>query len=227
MMLIVRLYPKKALASVWKALEKNVDLLETKNYTALYATQLSGNNYVSVIFELKDLGNIEDFYMKVMEKIPDIRQTETLTLMKTEYYLIPKNRPEKLSRFQIHLNCEPEHYAQVFEKMREYKLPSNIFKTFISFSFGQDDIIMSVLSNSADSVLQIVEEKLAKIPGVSTIRFTHVVKCLRLVNNQKWKEHKIKYLGPGQIMKGMEVDDESTIEDFASLTGCFVHELKQ
>ena len=62
MMLIIRLYPTKGLNALWRSLEKHIDSLETRNYVALYASQLSGNNFISMIFELKNLEDIEEFY---------------------------------------------------------------------------------------------------------------------------------------------------------------------
>lgn len=227
MMLVVRLYPKRNLDALWNGLEKNKEMLSTRNYTALYANHLLGNNFISVIFQLNNPQFIDEFYLKTLAKMPDVRKTETLTLIKTQYYCVPKERPKTLYRFQLHLNCDPISYEKVYNSICDLKMPKNIFLTYVSFSFGRDDIIASVLSESADAVLKLIEDKVSKMDGVETVRFTQVTKMLRLVNTEKWTQHKMKYLAPHQKGKDMEIEYEGSIEDLAALTGGFVHEMRR
>lgn len=222
MMLIVRLYPTKGMASLWRSLEKNVDSLESDNYVALYASQLSGKNFISVIFEMKKLEDIEEFYTKALIKIPNIRKTETLTLMKTRYFEVPKERPKKLQRFLVHFTCDPKTYTQLYERVSTFKCPKNIIKTYLSYSFGDDDLLLSILADSVDSCMDFVEQKFNKFPGVQAVTFTHVIRSMLLVSKEKWKKHQDKHMDGGK--KKRNTSSDWGFDDLAAMSGGFVDE---
>jgi len=225
MMLIVRLYPTKGFNSLWRSLEKHIDSLETSNYVALYASQLSGNNFISMIFELKKLEDIEEFYTNALIKIPNIRKTTTLTLMKTRYFETPKDRSKDMKRFLIHINADPKHYSTLYEKIYTFKYPKNIILTYLSYSFGDDDLLVSVFADPVDSVMSLCENKFIKFPGVNSVRFTHVIRSMLLVSKDRWKTHLEKYLvGDKGRRKKTQSDYDWGFDDLAGMTGGFVGE---
>lgn len=227
MKLVVRLYPSKGLDSLWRTLEKHVDSMEGDNYIALYASQLSGKNFISVVFEIKDLEDIEGFYSNTLIKIPHVRKTETLTLMRTQYYQVPPGTPSNLPRFLVHFTIEPKYYSQVYEKVATFKYPKGIVLTYLSYSFGGDDILVSLIAEKMEGIMDLVENKYMKFPGVIALHFTHVVRSMRLVSKERWKKYQSKYMREidqeGKASGGHALD----YDELTTLTGGFVHEVRK
>ncbi|MEE9151621.1 MAG: hypothetical protein V3U20_07295, partial [Thermoplasmata archaeon] len=152
MMLIVRLIIKGDLKKVWDYLIKNLKGKETKKVKPLYLSQLHGKNYISIIFHVEKIDYIVKFLVQQIGACEEIVDTQTLTLMKPVFLPIPIKRPENLCRFTIHLKVEPRYYHDVYNELLDYRYKGEVFPTYIAYSLGDFDIVVSMLGEGIDTV---------------------------------------------------------------------------
>jgi len=226
MMIIARLYPKMDLQKVWHYVENEINKESTDLVTPLYATQTEGLMDVGVIFDVKDVDNIAHFLLENVSKCDDIHHTKTVSLMKPVFFPIPKEKPDNMQRFVIRIYTYPKNYGEIYNYLINYKYPFNLFPIYISYSLGDEDIIMNVAADSAITVNNFLREKIRIMDGVDSSSFYPVIKAKRFATLEKLIEHQKKYLSE----QSKKIPDSKTdkgfdwVEDFeqyAMLTGAF------
>ena len=231
MMIIVRLAPKSDLGKIWDYVENNVIKEEaTKYVTPLYATQAEGMMSVGVIFDVKDPDDIAHFITESLSKCEECHHTNTISLMKPIFFPIPKNRPEKIQRYIIRIYIHPRYYKNTYQYLINYKYTKNLFPIYISYSFGDEDIVMNVAADSIQTAKDFVKEKIRSLEGANTVLLYPVVKAKRFASLEKLIEEQQKYLAESaKKMDESEIDkDFDWVEDFeeyAMLTGAFSRDI--
>ncbi len=231
MMIIVRLAPRSDLGKIWDYVENNVIKEETTKYvTPLYATQAEGMMSVGVIFDVKDPDDIAHFITESLSKCEECHHTNTISLMKPKFFPIPKNRPEKIQRYIIRIYIHPRYYKNTYQYLIDYKYPKNLFPIYISYSFGDEDIVMNVAADSIQTAKDFVREKIRSLEGTNTVLLYPVVKAKRFASLEKLIEEQQKHLADSaKQMDESEIDkDFDWVEDFeeyAMLTGAFSRDL--
>ncbi len=230
MMLIVRLNIKQDTEKVWNYLMKNLKGKETKNITPLYISQLKGENYISIVFDVEKIDQIVKFLVQQIGGCEEISDTQTLTLMKPVFLPIPKDRPEKLCRFALHLSIEPRSYHDVYNKLLDYRYEPEVFPTYIAYSLGDFDIVMSVLGNGIGKVEHFVDEKVKTIDGVNECTINPIQKSEHLANMDTWRrlQRSLLHIPPWvskELRKHYLYDYDLSVEDYCKLTGAMIDEL--
>ena len=226
MMIIARLYPKMDLNKVWNYVENEIAKESTDLVTPLYATQTEGMMSVGVIFDVKDLDNIAHFLTENVAKCDDVHHTKTISLMKPVFFPIPKEKPDNIQRYVIRIYTHPKNYGEIYNYLIDYNYPFNLFPIYISYSLGDEDIIMNVAADSDVTVNNFLREKIRTMDGVDSSSFYPVVKAKRFAPLSKLIEQQKKYLaGKAKKTSESETDKEfDWVEDFehhAMLTGAF------
>jgi hypothetical protein len=230
MMMIVRLFPKTDLNKVWNYVE-NVIAKESSNVvTPLYATQAEGMMNVGVIFDVKDPDNIAHFLTETLSKFDECHHTKTISLMKPVFFPIPKKKPENIQRFIIRIFTHPRNYKNIYNYLINHKYPFNLFPIYVSYSLGDEDIVMNVAADSAQTVNNFLREKIRTMDGVDSSSFYPVVKAKRFVSLEdlikRQKEHlaeKAKDIPDSEMDK--EFDFVEDFEQYAMLTGAFPQDI--
>ena len=230
MMIIVRLYPKVDLDKTWNFVE-NVIAKETKeDVTPLYATQAEGMMNVGVIFDIKDPDNIAHFLTETLSKCGHCHHSKTISLMKPIFFPIPKKKPENVQRFIIRIFTHPRNYKAIYDYLINYKYPFNLFPIYVSYSLGDEDIVMNVAADSAQTVNNFLREKIRTMDGVDSSSFYPVVKAKRFVPLEdlikRQQEHlveKAKDIPESETDK--EFDFVEDFQEYAMLTGAFPRDL--
>ena len=230
MMIIVRLYPKADLDKTWNFVE-NVIAKETKeDVTPLYATQAEGMMNVGVIFDIKDPDNIAHFLTETLSKCEHCHHSKTISLMKPMFFPIPKKKPENVQRFIIRIFTHPRNYKTIYNYLINYKYPFNLFPIYVSYSLGDEDIVMNVAADSAQTVNNFLREKIRTMDGVDSSSFYPVVKAKRFVSLEdlikRQQEHlaeKAKKIPDSELDK--EFDFVEDFEQYAMLTGAFPRDI--
>ena len=231
MMIIVRLSPKSDLKKVWDYVDNHILKEEaTKYITPLYATQAEGMMSVAVVFDVQDPDNIAHFLTENLSKCEECHHTSTVSLMKPVFFPIPKKRPPTIHRYVIRLYTHPKYYKSIYDYLLNYPYQNNLFPIYISYSLGDEDIVMNVAADSPETVNKFVREKLRSMEGADTVRYYPVVKAKRFAPLEKLIEEQQKHLAEkAKHMTEQDIDkDFDFVEDFeeyALLSGAFQRDL--
>lgn len=230
MMIIVRLHPKRDLSEIWNYVENEIPKQATDMATPLYATQAEGMMGVGVIFNVKDPDNIAHFLTESLAKCNECHHSKTISLMKPVFFPIPKKKPENTQRYIIRIYTHPKNYKTIYNYLVNYDYPFNLFPIYISYSLGDEDIVMNVAADSPQTVNNFLREKIRTMDGVDSSSFYPVVRAKRFAPLEKLIEEQKKYLSK----KAKEIPKNETdanfdwVEDFkeyALLTGAFPRDL--
>jgi hypothetical protein len=224
MMVIVRLFPKADLNMTWKFVEDVIAKETTKGVTPLYATQAEGMMNVGVIFDIEDPDNIAHFLTETLSKCNNCHHSKTISLMKPIFFPIPKKKPENIQRFVIRIYTHPRNYKVLYNYLTNYKYPFNLFPIYVSYSLGDEDIVMNIAADSAQTVNNFLREKIRTMDGVDSSSFYPVVKAKRFVSLEKLIETQRKHLAEkAKQIPESEMDKEfdwvENFEEYAMLTG--------
>ena len=231
MMMIVRLFPKSDLNRIWHYVENVIAKEQSDVVTPLYATQAEGMMNVGVIFDVKNPDDIAHFLTETISGFEECHHTKTISLMKPTFFPIPKKRPENVRRFIIRIYTHPKNYKNLYHYLTTYKYPFNLFPIYVSYSLGDEDIVMSIAADSAETVNNFLREKIRTMDGVDSSAFYPVVKAKRFAPLERLIEtQKQHLLDEAKKTPESETDkDFDFIEDFeeyAMLTGAFPRDLE-
>ena len=231
MMIVVRLAPKSDLSKIWDYVEKNIIKEETTKYvTPLYATQAEGMMSVAIIFDVKEIDDIAHFVTESLSKCDECHHSSTISLMKPIFFPIPKNRPQNIQRYVIRIYTHAKLYKNVYDYLIDYDYPNNLFPIYISYSLGDEDIVMNIAADSKQTAMDFVRKKIRNLEGADTVLLYPVVKAKRFASLEKLIEEQQKHLAKrAKKMDESEIDkDFDWVEDFeeyAMLTGAFSRDL--
>ena len=225
-MMIVRLYPKTDLNKIWNFVENVIAKESTDVVTPLYSAQLEGMMSVGIIFDVKDPDNIAHFLTETLSNFDECHHTRTISLMKPVFFPIPKKKPENIQRYIIRIYTHPKNYKTIYNYLVDYNYPFNLFPIYISYSLGDEDIVVSVAADSSVTVNNFLREKIRTMDGVDSSSFYPVVKAKRFAPLAKLIEEQKKHISE-RAKKIPESDTDEGfdwVEDFkeyAMLTGAF------
>ena len=229
MMIIVRLFPKTDLNKIWNYAENVIAKESSKVVTPLYATQAEGMMNVGVLFDVKDPDNISHFLTETLSKCDECHHTKTISLMKPAFFPIPKKKPENIQRYIIRIYTHPRNYKTIYDYLIAYNYPFNLFPIYVSYSLGDEDIVMNVAADSAQTVNNFLREKIRTMDGVDSSSFYPVVKAKRFAPLAKLIEQQKEHLLKQAKLSENNIDKKfDWVEDFeqqAMLTGAFRRDL--
>ena len=225
MLMIVRLFPKTDLSRVWNYVEEHIKE-EHNDLIPLYATQSEGMMNVGIIFDVKEVDSLSDFITEDIVKCDEISHTKTISLMKPIFFPIPKKKPENIQRYLVRIYAHPKYYKKVYEYLNNYKYPFNLFPIYISYSLGDEDIIMSVGADTKETVNKFVREHIRSLDGVDQSSFHPVFRAKRFASLEKLIEEQKKHLNEKSWkMKkenfDLDFDWVENFEEYAQITGAF------
>ena len=231
MMMIVRLFPKSDLNRVWHYVENVIGKETSDVVTPLYATQAEGMMNVGVIFDVKDPDNIAHFLTETLSDFDECHHTKTISLMKPVFFPIPKKKPENIQRYIIRIYTHPKNYKKIYDYLINYNYPFNLFPIYVSYSLGDEDIVVNVASDSKQTVNNFLREKIRTMDGVDSAAFYPVIKAKRFATLEKLiqeqKAHlseRAKKIPVSELDAGFDwVED---FEEYALLTGAFPRDLE-
>lgn len=226
MMMIVRLFPKTDLNKVWNYVENVIAKESSDVVIPLYSAQLEGMMSVGVIFDVKDPDNIAHFLTETLSDFDECHHTRTISLMKPVFFPIPKNKPDNMQRYIIRIYTHPKNYKSIYNYIVNYKYPFNLFPIYVSYSLGDEDIVINVAADNNQTVNNFLREKIRTMEGVDSSAFYPVVKSKRFAPLEKLIEEQKKHLADSaKKIPASEIDDTfDWVEDFefnAMLSGAF------
>ena len=151
--------------------------------------------------------------------------------MRPVFFPIPKERPENIQRYIIRIYTHPRNYKAIYDYLINYKYPFNLFPIYVSYSLGDEDIVMNIAADSSATVNNFLREKIRTMDGVDSSSFYPVVKAKRFAPLEKLIEEQKKHLAE----KAKEIPESETdvgfdwvedFEEYALLTGAFPRDLE-
>jgi hypothetical protein len=230
MMMIIRIFPKSDLNRVWHYVENVLAKESSDVVTPLYSAQLEGMMSVGVIFDVKDPDNIAHFLTETLSDFDEIHHTRTISLMKPVFFPIPKKRPDNVQRYIIRIYTHPKNYKTIYNYLINYNYPFNMFPIYVSYSLGDEDIVLNVAADTSQTVNNFLRERIRTMEGVDSSMIYPVVKSKRFAPLSKLIEEQKKHLTEkAKKIPATEIDEGfDWVEDFEShamLTGAFRRDL--
>jgi len=124
----------------------------------------------------------------------------------------------------------PRYYKKIYDYLTNYHYPYNLFPIYISYSLGDEDIIMSIAADSKETANKFLKEHIRMLDGIDQSALYPVYKAKRFTSFEKLTEQQIKYL-PEHVKKipkneiDMEFDWIEDFEQYAMVTGAFPSDL--
>jgi hypothetical protein len=231
MIIVVRLHPRSDLSKLWDYVENSIIKEDATQYmTPLYATQAEGMMGVAVVFDVDEPDNIADFLVENLAKCQECHHSSTISLMKPIFFPIPKKRPSTIYRFVIRIYTHPRHYKTIYDFLLNYDYPSNLFPVYVSYSLGDEDIVMNIATDSQDTLNKFIKEKVRQLEGAQSVYVYPVVKAKRFASLEKLIEKQQKYLTEkAKKIPEKDIDKKfdwvEDFEEYAMLTGAFRRDL--
>jgi hypothetical protein len=149
-------------------------------------------------------------------------------MLEPTYFLLPKEHPKNLKRYLISLRMEPRKAHAIYTNIRNYKYPKNMFLTYLTFTLGDDDVLLSVLAEDDKAVQEFTQNAFDPMDGVINYNISTQLQTKRLASKEVWRRHRNKFLSRFDKEHGEDFDDEfdwtDDFDEYAALTGAFVHE---
>ena len=190
MMVIVRIFPRGELEASWNRVLGNLDKLTSARCTPLYLSQREEENLMTLIYDVEDVDSFGDIVARNIPSLLRPEKTRTITLLKPAFFPAPKDRPQNLERFQVAIRAAPEDVGNVFNRLLHLDYPKDAFPTYAAYSFGEDDILTSMLSTSRGRIEQFVDDELRPQRGVTSITVGHINRSKRVAPTEMWKRYR-------------------------------------
>jgi hypothetical protein len=219
-MLIVRVFPKHDLRDSWDRLLNNLERISNKDCTPLYISQQEEKEFMSIMYDVKDIDAFADVLVKQIPSAANSEKTRTITLLKPVFFPAPKDRPRQLERYQVALRVASEELNDVFNHTIHLDYPEDLFPTYAAYSFGEDDILVSMLSVDRDKIRTFVREKIGSERGVLGVDIARIDMSKRLAPTEMWKS----YRESRYLFKPYDGYEEWDFTELAYLEGAFVKE---
>ncbi len=217
MMIVVRLFPKDDLDSSWDMVLKNVGKISNKDCTPLYASVREEEDFMSIIYDVRDIDAFADILLKQIPSAANSEKTRTITLLKPIFFPAPRDRPRMLQRYQVAIRVVSENVQDAFNNTVHLDYPEDLFPTYAAYSFGEDDILLSMLTVSTEKIRTFVREKIESQEGVLGVDVGRISMSKRIAPTDFWKS----YRESRYLFKPSEGYEDSDFTELAFLEGAF------
>jgi len=222
MMLIVRVFPKEKLKDSWDRAVNSLEKMSNENCTPLYISQQEEKDFMSIIFDVKDTDAFTDVLVRNIPSGANSEKTRTIILLKPVFFPAPKDRPEHLERYQVALRVASDELNNVFNHTVHLDYPVDLFPTYAAYSFGEDDILMSMLSKSREELTAFVKKKIESQKGVLSVDIARIDMSKRLAPLEMWR----RYREEKYLFKPSDGFEEYDFTEQALLSGAFAKDLE-
>jgi hypothetical protein len=190
MMVIVRIFPSGRLEESWNRVLDNLADLTNLYCTPLYLSQREEENFMTITYDVKDPDWFTDIVVKKIPALLHPEKMRTITLLKPVFFPAPKDRPQNLDRYQVAIRGLPGDLDRIFNHILSLRYPSDAFPTYAAYSFGEDDILLSMLSTDKDKLERFLKANLEPQTGVVGITVGHITRSRRVAPSQMWKRYR-------------------------------------
>ncbi len=221
-MIIVRIFPKGDLEDTWNKVLGDLEKISDDYCTPLYLSRQEEKNFMSIIYDVKDIDIFGNILVKNIPSALQPEKTRTITLLRPVFFPVRKDRPKNLERYQVAVRAKSNELENVFTHVIDFSYPRDVFPTYAAYSFGEDDILTSMLSVSISRIEQFVLANIESQKGVTGVDVARINMSKRLANAEMWK----KYRESRYLFKPTKDYEEYDFAELTALTGAIVGEVK-
>ena len=221
MMIIVRLFPKEDLKDSWNRTLNSFEEMHDENCTPLYISRQEEKDFMSIMYDVKDIDSFADVLVRKIPSAANSEKTRTITLLKPVFFPAPKERPEQLERYQVAMRVASDELDDVFNHVIHLDYSVDLFPTYAAYSFGEDDILVSMLSISRDKLRAFVKEKIESQKGVLSVDVARIDMSKRLAPLEMWR----RYREEKYLFKPYDGFEDYDFTEQALLSGAFEKDL--
>jgi len=190
MMVIVRIFPSGELEESWTRVIDSIEDLSNLYCTPLYLSQREEEKMMTLIYDVKDPDHFADIVVRKIPKLLRPEKMRTITLLRPVFFPAPKDRPQNLERYQVAVRANCVEFENIFNHLLHLDYPTDVFPTYAAYSFGEDDILLSMLSTSRERLGQFLGEHLESLKGVISVGIGHISRSKRVAPTQMWKSYR-------------------------------------
>jgi hypothetical protein len=221
MMLIVRLFPKEDLEDSWNRTLNSFEEMHDENCTPLYISRQEEKDFMSVMYDVNDIDSFADVLVRKIPSAANSEKTRTITLLKPVFFPAPKERPEQLERYQVAMRVASDELNDVFNHVIHLDYSVDLFPTYAAYSFGEDDILVSMLSKSREELTAFVKKKIESQKGVLSVDIARIDMSKRLAPLEMWR----RYREDKYLFKPYDGFEDYDFTEQALLSGAFEKDL--
>ncbi|HYB06541.1 MAG TPA: hypothetical protein VEB87_00120 [Nitrososphaerales archaeon] len=145
---------------------------------------------MTLIYDVNDADRFADIVVKSIQSLLHPEKTRTITLLKPVFFPAPKDRPKDLERYQVAVRGMCGELENIFNHILHLDYPGDAFPTYAAYSFGEDDILTSMLSTSRDRLGQFLKANLESQRGVISLDISHISRSKRVAPTEMWKRYR-------------------------------------
>lgn len=231
MLLIVRLYIDGKPEEEWDCIVKHLKETTSKAIKPMYMSLIKDKGFISVIFKVNRLDPIVRFLGESIHKCENVLGTRTLTLIKPVFLPIPKDRPEALCRFTVALKVKIKDHHEIYNNLLNYKYDNDLFGSYVSYSLGEWDILISMLAKGREKILNFAYKHIISMPGVVDYEIRTISKSQHLSSEDEWRTlqksllHIPRWMSTEEMEKKYLYDYDMKLPDYYALTCAMADEL--
>lgn len=189
-MVIVRIFPSKDLKESWNSVLDNLEMLSNSYCVPLYLSQREDENFMTLVYDVKDADRLADIVVKNIPSLMHPEKTRTITLLRPAFFPAPKERPQNLERYGVAVKGSCGELENIMKYILHLDYPRDVFPTYAAYSFGEEDILTSMLSTSRGRLEQFVKANLACQKGVISLGIGHIDRSKRVAPTEMWKRYR-------------------------------------
>jgi len=190
MMVIVRIFPSGTLEESWNRVIGSIEGLSNMYCTPLYLSQREEENMMTLVYDVKDPDRFADIVVKRIPALLHPEKTRTITLLRPVFFPAPKDRPQNLERYQVAVRGTGDELENIFNHILHLDYPPDAFPTYVAYSFGEDDILLSMLSTSKERLGRFLGANLESQKGVVSVGIGYISRSKRVAPTQMWKSYR-------------------------------------
>jgi len=213
MMIVVRIFPRGELEESWNKVLGNLEKISNRYCSPLYLSQREEENFMTLVYDVKETNSLGDILVKSIPSLLMPEKTRTIILLKPVFFPAPKDRPANLGRYQVAVRAGPEELEEIYGRILHLDYPKDAFPTYAAYSFGEDDILVSMLSTGRDRIKQFVRENLEPLKGVISAEIGLITRSQRVAPVGMWR----KYREGMYISKPTAAQEEYDFLEYSSL----------
>ncbi len=190
MMVIVRIFPTGPLEQSWNAVLDNLEMLSNIYCTPLYLSQREEENFMTLIYDVREADRLADIVVKNIPALLHPEKTRTITLLRPAFFPAPRDRPHNLERYQVGVKGDCGELENIFNHLLHLDYPRDSFPTYAAYSFGEEDILLSMLSSDRNRLRDFLGMNLELRRGVTGVSIGHITKSKRVAPAEMWKRYR-------------------------------------
>ncbi len=192
---------------IWDFICANYQNWENNDVVPLYLTKRGIYGDVSLVVWSKSADNFTDFLINNIMCDDYIKDITVINLMEPRFFSIPKNLSQNMKRFTINLDVVPRESANVFDYISDIKTPSNIYVTYIAYTYNQNgSMLISLLTGDRTFVEDFVGKYLDRKKGVIRTKIIPIIKSKNLATPEIWRDKIGKYFVERQKMEDEDLE---------------------